>query len=74
MSSPHCVHRDGPHCSSTMCPCSSPCPESDTKVTLGSRPPCTKREKAQLWFNASRRGLYLCNGSAWVSMLEGTGV
>ncbi|KAK2538707.1 Tspear [Columba livia] len=44
--------------------------ESDTKVTLGSRPPCTKREKAQLWFNASRRGLYLCNGSAWVSMLE----
>ncbi|NWQ84521.1 TSEAR protein, partial [Columbina picui] len=43
---------------------------SDTKVTLGSRPPCTKQEKAQFWFNASRRGLYLCNGSAWVSMLE----
>ncbi|KFP20664.1 Thrombospondin-type laminin G domain and EAR repeat-containing protein, partial [Egretta garzetta] len=44
--------------------------ETDTKVTLGSRPPCTKHEKAQFWFNASRRGLYLCNGSAWISMLE----
>lgn len=41
------------------------------KVTLGSRPPCTKQEKAQFWFNASRRGLYLCDGSAWISMLEG---
>ncbi|NXE85244.1 TSEAR protein, partial [Cochlearius cochlearius] len=44
--------------------------ETDTKVTLGSRPPCTRHEKAQFWFNASRRGLYLCNGSAWVSVLE----
>ncbi|XP_072723367.1 thrombospondin-type laminin G domain and EAR repeat-containing protein isoform X1 [Ciconia boyciana] len=44
--------------------------ETDTKVTLGSRPPCTKQEKAQFWFNASQRGLYLCNGSAWISMLE----
>ncbi|NXU93328.1 TSEAR protein, partial [Xiphorhynchus elegans] len=44
--------------------------ETDTKVTLGSRPRCSKQEKAQFWFNASRRGLYLCNGSTWVSMLE----
>lgn len=43
------------------------------KVTLGARPRCTKQEKAQFWFNASRRGLYLCNGSTWLSMLEGTG-
>lgn len=42
------------------------------KVTLGARPRCSKQEKAQFWFNASRRGLYLCNGSTWVSMLEGT--
>uniref|UniRef100_A0A8C0JA93 Thrombospondin type laminin G domain and EAR repeats n=1 Tax=Chelonoidis abingdonii TaxID=106734 RepID=A0A8C0JA93_CHEAB len=44
--------------------------ETDMKVTLGSRPPCTKNEKAQFWFNASRKGLYLCDGSAWVTMLE----
>uniref|UniRef100_A0A672VAH5 Thrombospondin type laminin G domain and EAR repeats n=1 Tax=Strigops habroptila TaxID=2489341 RepID=A0A672VAH5_STRHB len=44
--------------------------EESPSVTLGSRPPCTMQEKAQFWFNASRRGLYLCNGSAWISMLE----
>uniref|UniRef100_A0A674IHY7 Thrombospondin type laminin G domain and EAR repeats n=1 Tax=Terrapene triunguis TaxID=2587831 RepID=A0A674IHY7_9SAUR len=40
------------------------------EMTLGSQPPCTKNEKAQFWFNASRKGLYLCDGSAWVAMLE----
>ncbi|XP_070108569.1 thrombospondin-type laminin G domain and EAR repeat-containing protein isoform X2 [Equus caballus] len=43
--------------------------ETDMKVTLGSRPPCTKLEDAQFWFDASRRGLYLCVGSEWVSVL-----
>ncbi|XP_058379250.1 thrombospondin-type laminin G domain and EAR repeat-containing protein [Diceros bicornis minor] len=43
--------------------------ETDMKVTLGSRPPCTKVEDAQFWFDASRRGLYLCVGSEWVSVL-----
>ncbi|NXC37541.1 TSEAR protein, partial [Penelope pileata] len=43
---------------------------ADMKVTLGSRPPCTRQEKAQFWFNTSRRGLYLCDGSAWISVLE----
>lgn len=42
------------------------------KVTLGAQPRCSKQDKAQFWFNASRRGLYLCNGSTWLSMLEGT--
>ncbi|KAF7254306.1 Thrombospondin-type laminin G domain and EAR repeat-containing protein, partial [Varanus komodoensis] len=40
------------------------------KVTLGSRPPCTKTESGQFWFNAAQKGLYLCNGSEWISMLE----
>ncbi|OWK51127.1 Thrombospondin-type laminin G domain and EAR repeat-containing protein [Lonchura striata] len=53
-----------------LLPASSLCPEADMKVTLGARPRCSKQEKAQFWFNASRRGLYLCNGSTWVSMLE----
>ncbi|XP_023801738.1 thrombospondin-type laminin G domain and EAR repeat-containing protein-like, partial [Cyanistes caeruleus] len=44
--------------------------ETDMKVTLGARPRCSKQEKARFWFNASQRGLYLCNGSTWVSMLE----
>lgn len=41
------------------------------KVTLGSRPPCTKVEDAQFWFDARQRGLYLCVGSEWVSVLAG---
>lgn len=41
------------------------------KVTLGSRPPCTKEEDAQFWFDASRKGLFLCVGSEWVSVLAG---
>ncbi|XP_019368032.1 PREDICTED: thrombospondin-type laminin G domain and EAR repeat-containing protein [Gavialis gangeticus] len=47
--------------------------EAEMKVTFGSRPPCTKTEKAQFWFNVSQKGLHLCNGSAWLSMLEGKG-
>ncbi|XP_020032808.1 thrombospondin-type laminin G domain and EAR repeat-containing protein [Castor canadensis] len=43
--------------------------ETDVKVTLGSQPPCTKAEDAQFWFDAARRGLYLCMGSKWVSVL-----
>ncbi|XP_059955678.1 thrombospondin-type laminin G domain and EAR repeat-containing protein [Mesoplodon densirostris] len=43
--------------------------ETDMKVTLGSQPPCTKAEDAQFWFDASRKGLYLCVGSEWVSVL-----
>lgn len=41
------------------------------KVTLGPRPLCTKGEDAQFWFDASRKGLYLCVGSEWVSVLAG---
>lgn len=50
-----------------------PClpPETNMKVTLGSRPPCTKVEEAQFWFDASRKGLFLCVGSEWVSVLAG---
>lgn len=41
------------------------------KVTLGLRPLCTKGEDAQFWFDASRKGLHLCVGSEWVSVLAG---
>uniref|UniRef100_A0A8C3YUF1 Thrombospondin type laminin G domain and EAR repeats n=1 Tax=Catagonus wagneri TaxID=51154 RepID=A0A8C3YUF1_9CETA len=43
--------------------------ETHMKVTLGTRPPCTKAEDTQFWFDASRRGLYLCMGREWVSVL-----
>ncbi|KAB1283355.1 Thrombospondin-type laminin G domain and EAR repeat-containing protein [Camelus dromedarius] len=45
--------------------------ETSMKVTLGPRPPCTEAEDAQFWFDAGRKGLYLCVGSEWVSVLAG---
>ncbi|XP_037380666.1 thrombospondin-type laminin G domain and EAR repeat-containing protein [Talpa occidentalis] len=45
--------------------------EADLKVTLGAQPPCTKMEDTQFWLDAGRRGLYLCVGSRWVSVLTG---
>ncbi|XP_051695887.1 thrombospondin-type laminin G domain and EAR repeat-containing protein isoform X2 [Oryctolagus cuniculus] len=43
--------------------------ETDLKVTLGSQPPCTKVEAGQFWLDVSRKGLYLCVGGKWVSVL-----
>ncbi|XP_064236291.1 thrombospondin-type laminin G domain and EAR repeat-containing protein [Aotus nancymaae] len=43
--------------------------ETNIRVTLGPRPPCTKVEDAQFWFDAGRKGLYLCVGNEWVSVL-----
>ncbi|XP_072826276.1 thrombospondin-type laminin G domain and EAR repeat-containing protein isoform X2 [Vicugna pacos] len=43
--------------------------ETDMRVTLGPRPPCTKAEDAQFWVDAGRKGLHLCVGSEWVSVL-----
>ncbi|XP_058517215.1 thrombospondin-type laminin G domain and EAR repeat-containing protein [Ochotona princeps] len=43
--------------------------ETDVKITLGSQPPCTKVEGGQFWFDVSRKGLYLCVGSRWISVL-----
>lgn len=47
--------------------------ETDVKVTLGSQPHCTKAEGGQFWFDVSRKGLYLCVGSRWISVLAGEG-
>lgn len=40
------------------------------KVTLGSSPRCTKSESGQFWFNAAQKGLYICNGKEWISLIE----
>nr|XP_003927773.2 thrombospondin-type laminin G domain and EAR repeat-containing protein [Saimiri boliviensis boliviensis] len=43
--------------------------ETNIRVTLGPQPPCTQVEDAQFWFDAGRKGLYLCVGNEWVSVL-----
>uniref|UniRef100_A0A4W3H5T5 Thrombospondin type laminin G domain and EAR repeats n=1 Tax=Callorhinchus milii TaxID=7868 RepID=A0A4W3H5T5_CALMI len=44
--------------------------EAEVKVTLGSHPPCTQTEAGRLWFDVFRRGLFICDGKTWVSMLK----
>ncbi|XP_069010606.1 thrombospondin-type laminin G domain and EAR repeat-containing protein-like [Embiotoca jacksoni] len=44
--------------------------EAETRVTLGSRPPCSGPELGQLWFNTQRRVLSICDGLAWRTLLQ----
>ncbi|XP_069471944.1 thrombospondin-type laminin G domain and EAR repeat-containing protein isoform X2 [Ambystoma mexicanum] len=44
--------------------------EADMRVTLGSRPICSKNESAQFWLDAFRKGLFICDGKEWISVLE----
>ncbi|KAJ8349868.1 hypothetical protein SKAU_G00249980 [Synaphobranchus kaupii] len=44
--------------------------EADLHVTLGTQPPCSKTQLGQLWFDTQKRGLFLCDGGTWVSMLQ----
>lgn len=45
--------------------------ETEVRVTLGSKPACTAAEQGQLWFDTLKRGLFLCDGAYWHSMLQG---
>lgn len=45
--------------------------ETEVRVTLGSKPACTSAEQGQLWFDTLKRGLFLCDGAYWHSMLQG---
>lgn len=44
--------------------------ETEVRVTLGSKPACTSAEQGQLWFDTLKRGLFLCDGAYWHSMLQ----
>lgn len=47
------------------------CTEAEVRVTAGVRPPCGISEEGQLWFNTLHRGLFLCDGMMWLTMLQG---
>ncbi|XP_008291061.1 thrombospondin-type laminin G domain and EAR repeat-containing protein-like [Stegastes partitus] len=47
-------------------------PEAEARVTLGTRPPCSSAEQGQLWFDAQSRGLFICDGPAWTTLLQST--
>lgn len=39
-------------------------------MTLGNPPPCSGPEQGQLWFNAQRKGLFICDGLSWSALLQ----
>lgn len=43
----------------------------EEKVSVGLQRLCTEQIKGQLWFNPLRKGLYLCDGTMWIAVLEG---
>ncbi|XP_040055648.2 thrombospondin-type laminin G domain and EAR repeat-containing protein isoform X1 [Gasterosteus aculeatus] len=44
--------------------------ELNERVSLGLERSCSEQLQGQMWFNPLRRGLYLCDGAEWVTVLE----
>ncbi|XP_028289636.1 thrombospondin-type laminin G domain and EAR repeat-containing protein isoform X2 [Parambassis ranga] len=44
--------------------------EAEARVTLGSPPPCSSPEQGQLWFNAQKKSLFICDGLTWRTLLQ----
>ncbi|XP_071382446.1 thrombospondin-type laminin G domain and EAR repeat-containing protein-like [Centroberyx affinis] len=44
--------------------------EAEVRVTLGNQPPCFRPEQGQLWFNALKKGLFVCDGLTWTPLLQ----
>ncbi|XP_022073744.1 thrombospondin-type laminin G domain and EAR repeat-containing protein [Acanthochromis polyacanthus] len=44
--------------------------EAEARVTLGTRPPCSSAELGQLWFDTQGRGLFICDGRTWRTLLQ----
>ncbi|TNM95279.1 hypothetical protein fugu_016362 [Takifugu bimaculatus] len=42
----------------------------EEQVSVGLQRSCTEQIKGQLWFNPLRKGLYLCDGTVWIAVLE----
>ncbi|KAG7224082.1 hypothetical protein INR49_019817 [Caranx melampygus] len=44
--------------------------EMEEPVSVGLEHVCSELQKGQLWFNPLKKGLYLCDGAAWITVLE----
>ncbi|XP_014898713.1 thrombospondin-type laminin G domain and EAR repeat-containing protein [Poecilia latipinna] len=44
--------------------------EAEARVTAGDRPPCSGPEKGQLWFNVRKKGLFICDGMMWRTLMQ----
>ncbi|XP_060919431.1 thrombospondin-type laminin G domain and EAR repeat-containing protein-like isoform X1 [Labrus mixtus] len=44
--------------------------DSDERVSVGLERSCSELLQGQMWFNPLKKGLYLCDGSVWIAVLE----
>ncbi|KAM6934658.1 thrombospondin-type laminin G domain and EAR repeat-containing protein-like [Xenentodon cancila] len=44
--------------------------EAEARVTVGNHPPCSGPELGQLWFNTQKRGLFICDGLTWRTLMQ----
>uniref|UniRef100_A0A3Q3G0R4 Thrombospondin-type laminin G domain and EAR repeats a n=1 Tax=Labrus bergylta TaxID=56723 RepID=A0A3Q3G0R4_9LABR len=44
--------------------------DSDERVSVGLERSCSEQLQGQMWFNPLKKGLYLCDGSVWIAVLE----
>uniref|UniRef100_A0A3B4GC11 Thrombospondin-type laminin G domain and EAR repeat-containing protein-like n=1 Tax=Pundamilia nyererei TaxID=303518 RepID=A0A3B4GC11_9CICH len=44
--------------------------ETEARVSVGLEKSCSEQLQGQLWFNPLKKGLYLCDGTVWNTVLE----
>uniref|UniRef100_A0A3P8PIZ1 Thrombospondin-like N-terminal domain-containing protein n=1 Tax=Astatotilapia calliptera TaxID=8154 RepID=A0A3P8PIZ1_ASTCA len=44
--------------------------ETEARVSVGLEKSCSEQLQGQLWFNPLKKGLYLCDGTVWITVLE----
>ncbi|XP_042357388.1 thrombospondin-type laminin G domain and EAR repeat-containing protein-like [Plectropomus leopardus] len=44
--------------------------ETEERVSVGLEQLCSELLRGQMWFNPLRKGLYLCDGTVWITVLE----
>ncbi|XP_008275140.1 thrombospondin-type laminin G domain and EAR repeat-containing protein [Stegastes partitus] len=44
--------------------------ENEERVSVGLERSCSELLRGQLWFNPLKKGLYLCDGTMWITVLE----
>ncbi|XP_035806234.2 thrombospondin-type laminin G domain and EAR repeat-containing protein-like isoform X2 [Amphiprion ocellaris] len=44
--------------------------DTEERVSVGLERPCAELHQGQLWFNPLKKGLYLCDGTTWITVLE----
>uniref|UniRef100_A0A3Q3LAA9 Thrombospondin type laminin G domain and EAR repeats n=1 Tax=Mastacembelus armatus TaxID=205130 RepID=A0A3Q3LAA9_9TELE len=45
--------------------------ETEERVSVGLERSCSEMHQGQLWFNPLRKVLYLCDGTVWITVLQG---